>query len=388
MDLHLMTARRASIFVTVLTLAAWLGIGAAQAQIRIGLSAPLTGPDAAFGLGLRIGAEQAVADLNRAGGVEGQRLVLVVADDAGDGKQGLAVARLFAAERVGLVVGPFNAGVAGLVLPAYEEAGIVAVLPGTSVTSLTAKGLWNVFRTGPNDAEQGARAGAYITERHAGQRIGLVHDKSPYGRGLAEAVSRGLKGKGQPEVAFEPLARGERDASGLAARLKRVRVDAVYFGGLAPEAIVLLRGLREAGMSVALVGSDGLRDPAFAQAGPMAEGTVMTVAPDPRRLPETKGARPLRTPEADMVAPLAYAAVEVLRQGLAGAPPTTGGIPDGKAVAQYLHQGQPIRTVLGELAYDAKGDLKSDPRRPAAILQVWRRTPDGRLDYAGNEVAY
>ena len=103
----------------------------AEAQVRIGLSAPLTGPDAAFGQGLRLGAEQAVADLNRAGGVNGQRLVLVVADDAGDGKQGLAVARRFAAERVGLVVGPFNAAVAGLALPAYEEAGIVAVTPGT-----------------------------------------------------------------------------------------------------------------------------------------------------------------------------------------------------------------------------------------------------------------
>ena len=382
-----MTAHRAPPFVPALALAVWFGLGAAQADIRIGLSVPLTGPDAAFGQGQRLGAEQAVADLNRAGGVGGQRLVLVVADDAGDGKQGLAVARRFAAERVRLVVGPFNASVAGTVLPAYEEAGIVAVLPGTSVTSLTAKGLPNVFRTVPTDAEQGTRAGTYLAERHAGQHVGLVHDKSPYGRGLAEAAARVLKAKGQPEAAFETLARGERDATAVVARLKRARVEAVYFAGLAPEAAVLLRGLRQAGLTIPLVGSDGLRDPAFAQgAGPAAEGTVRTQPPEPRRLPEVKGARTLRSPEADLVAPLAYAAVEVLRHGLEGARTGADGTPDGRAVAEFLHQGRAIRTVLGELAYDANGDLAPDPRRPAALLQVWKRTPDGRLDYAGNDV--
>ncbi len=70
------------------------------------------------------------------------------------------------------------------------------------------------------------------------------------------------------------------------ARLKRARVEAVYFAGLAPEAIVLLRGLREAGLTIPLVGSDGLRDPAFAQgAGPAAEGTVMTLPPSPAVCP-------------------------------------------------------------------------------------------------------
>ncbi|MCJ2036861.1 branched-chain amino acid ABC transporter substrate-binding protein [Methylobacterium sp. J-068] len=359
-----------------------LASGRAEAQVWIGLSAPLSGPDAAFGQGLRLGAEQAVADLNRAGGVNGQRLVLVAADDAGDGKQAVSVARRFAAERVGLVVGPFNAWAAGLALPAYEEAGIVAVLTGSGFPALTAKGAWNVFRTVPNDGEQGALAGAYLATRHAGQRIGLVHDKSPFGRGLAEDVARVLKAKGQPEAAFETLARGEREASALVARLKRARVDVVYFGGLAAEAAVLLRGLREAGMNVALVGSDGLLDPAFPQgAGPGAEGTVMTLAPEPRRLPDVKGAKAPRTPEADAVAAQGYAAVEVLRQGVEGAKST-----EARAVAAFLRQGRPVRTVLGDIAYDAKGDLRADPRRPAVILQVWKRTPDGRLDYAGNDV--
>ncbi|MCJ2084014.1 branched-chain amino acid ABC transporter substrate-binding protein [Methylobacterium sp. J-090] len=359
--------------------------GGAQAEpvltpIRIGVSAPLTGPDAAFGQGMRGAAEQAVADINRAGGVNGQRLALVVADDAGDPKQGLAVARRFATERVGFVVGPLNAAVAGAVMPAYAEAGIVAVTPGVTWAPLTARGFGTVFRTCANEAGQSVLAGTYLTERFANRRIGLVHDKTTFGRGLVDGVARVLKAAGQTEAAFEALARGDKDLAGLAARLKRARVEVVYFGGLAAEAGLLLRALREAGLDAPLVGSDGLLDKEFSQVS-AADGTVMTLAPAPR-LPEAKPvpAKP-RSPEAEAFAAQSYAAVEVLRAGILGAQST-----EGRAVAAFLHGGTPMKTVLGALAFDARGDLTADPRRPAYLLQVWRRTPDGRVDYAGNAV--
>ena len=357
---------------------------AEPAPVAIGLSAPLTGPDAAFGQGMRAGAEQAVADINRAGGIDGRRLTLMVADDAGDPKQGLAVARRFAAERVGLVVGPLNAAVAGAVVPVYAESDIVAVTPGVAWAPLTARGYWNVFRTGANEAGQSAVAGAYLTGHFAGRRIGLVHDKTTFGRGLVDGVARALKAAGQSEAAFETLARGDKDPSGLVARLKRAGVEVVYFGGLAAEAGVLLRAMREAGLSAPLVGSDGLLDRELSQ-NPAAEGTVMTLAPASPPLPRPPEARGVpakpRAPELDAFAAQGYAAVEVLRAGIVGARST-----QGRAVAAFLHGGQPVKTVLGSLAYDGRGDLKADPQRPAYTLQVWRRTPDGRLDYAGSSI--
>ncbi|CAA2136430.1 branched-chain amino acid ABC transporter substrate-binding protein [Methylobacterium bullatum] len=351
----------------------------AQAPVRIGLSLPLTGPDAAFGQGLRAGAEQAVADLNRAAGPKGLKLALVVADDAGDGKQGLAVARKFIADRVPLVVGPFNATVAASVLPIYEDAGIAAVTPGIAWPALTTRGAWNVFRIGGSDAEQGPIAATYLLARFRGRRIGFVHDKSTFGRGLVDDVARILKGNGQAETAFESLNRGDRDLSSLVARLKRAQVEVVYFGGLAPEAGQLIRSLREAGLAIPLVGSDGLLDKDFATgAGPGAEGTVMTLLPEPRKLPESKGvaARP-RTPEADMVAAQGYAAVEILRQAVEQAKSS-----EGRKVADLLHGGVPLKTAIGEIAFDANGQSKA----PGYVLQVWRKTPDGRIDYAGNAV--
>ena len=65
-------------------LAAVLLSGVAQAQIVMGVGGPMTGPDAAFGAQLKNGAEQAVLDINAAGGILGQKIELKIGDDAGD----------------------------------------------------------------------------------------------------------------------------------------------------------------------------------------------------------------------------------------------------------------------------------------------------------------
>lgn len=377
-------ARRPLVSYVLGALALAIACGDAEAQapapLKIGVSAPLTGPDAAYGQGVRAGAEQAVADLNRAGGVAGRTLVLVVADDAGDGRQGMTVMRRFAAERVGLVIGPVTPSVAALAVPAYEAAGIVAITPGTSWTPLTTRGLWNVFRLCGSDAEQGRLAGAYLAQAHRGRRIGLVHDKTAFGRGLVDEVSRMLKAAGQAEAAFEGFDHGERDLSRLAGRLARQRVEVVYVGGLAGDAATLIRALRAAGSTAPLVASDGLVDRDFVTAaGADAEGTVITAAPEPRWLPDARAPnpRPARPPEAEDIAAKAYAAVEVLARAVEQAKSA-----EGRAVAEFLHSGRPVGTLIGEVAFDAKGDL----RRGAYALQAWRKTSDGRIDYLGNPV--
>ena len=371
-----------------LALAGLLAVAPAAAQnaVRIGLSAPLTGPDAVFGQGLRQGAEQAVADLNRAAGGR-PRWVLVPADDAGDPKQAVAVARKFSADGVRLVIGPFESGAVAAAAPVYEDAGAVAVTTGATYTPLTGRGLWNLFRLAPSDAQQGRAAAAYLAKAYAGRRVGILNDRSTFGRGLADAVSARIKESGAPEVLFDGFARGTHNLSDLIGRLKAARLDAIYFGGLAPEAVALLRAMREAGLGAALVASDGILDPSFpAAAGVAAEGTVMTLLPDPPRLPDPRGGKPVpRSPEAETVAAGAYAAVELLARATEqahAADPKTGRISEGRKVAEILRGPQPVRTVLGPMSFDARGDRTGN----AVALRIWRRSPDGRLDYAGNDI--
>lgn len=368
------TKRSALASLLILALA---GHADAAEPLKIGLAAPLSGPDAGFGQGARLGAEQAIAEINRAGGVTGRKLQLVVQDDAADPKQAMAVARRFAGSGVRFVIGPLTSGASAAASAVYEEAGIVSVTPGASWAPLTRRGAGLLFRLSGSDAQQGAIGGTLLAERFRGKPVAVVHDKTSFGRGLADEAVRALKARGGQERLFEGVSRDDREIAALVAKLRALGIEAIYFGGLSAPATGLIRAMREAGLTTTVIGSDGLLDKEFSQV-PGAEGTLMTVPSAPPRLPEPRGARAPRSPEADLFAGSAYAAVEILRQGIEGARSV-----EPAKVAAYLHGGAPLRTVLGEVAFDAGGDLV----KPPFTVFAWRRLPDGRLDFAGNEVS-
>src|SRR4029077_15483890 len=100
--------------------------GSAWADIMIGVAGPITGPNAAFGAQLQKGAEQAAADINAAGGINGEKIVLSIGDDVSDPKQGISVANKFVADGVKFVIGHFNSGVTIPRPEPYQESGILA----------------------------------------------------------------------------------------------------------------------------------------------------------------------------------------------------------------------------------------------------------------------
>ena len=375
-----MTKRSAWPALIALTLSGLAGPAGAAEPLKIGLALPLSGPDAAFGQGARLGAEQAVAEINRTGGVLGRRLLLVVQDDAADPKQAAATARRFTESGVRFVVGHLTSGAAAAASSVYEEAGIVSLTPGATWAPLTRRGAGLLFRLSGSDAQQGALGGALLAERFAAKPTAIVHDKTSFGRALADEAARALRARGGQERLFEGVSRDDRETAALVAKLRALGIEAIYFGGLSAPAAGLIRAMREAGLTATVIGSDGLLDKDFAQvAGPGAEGTLMTLAPAPPRLPEPRGAaKAPRSAEAEMFAAGAYAAVEVIRRGIEGARSA-----EPARVAAFLHGGAPLRTVLGEIAFDARGDLT----RPPFAVYAWRKLPDGRLDFAGNEIS-
>src|SRR5215207_3731212 len=213
-----------------------LGLGlafssAASAQIKIGVAGPITGPNAAFGAQLKNGVEQAVEDINAAGGINGQKLQVVVGDDVSDPKQGVSVANKFAAEGVKMVVGHFNSGVSIPSSEVYQEAGIIQITPASTNPRFTERNMWNTFRTCGRDDQQGAVAGAYLSDKFKGKKVAVVHDKTPYGKGLADETQKAMEGKGLKAAMYEGINPGEKDYSALISKLKQANVDVVYFGG-------------------------------------------------------------------------------------------------------------------------------------------------------------
>src|SRR5690348_16914788 len=120
-----------------------VGCGQKSETIKIGVAAPMTGGEAAFGEQFRRGAEKAVADINAAGGVNGKKLELVVGDDACDPKQAVSVANDMASKGVVFVAGHYCSGSSIPASDVYSENGIVQISPGSTNPKLTDRGLAN-----------------------------------------------------------------------------------------------------------------------------------------------------------------------------------------------------------------------------------------------------
>jgi branched-chain amino acid transport system substrate-binding protein len=355
--------------------------GAAQAQIKLGVAGPITGPNAAFGAQLKNGAEQAVEDINAKGGVMGQKIVLQTGDDASDPKQGVSLANKFAADGVKWVVGHFNSGVSIPASEVYQESGIVQITPASTNPKFTERNQWNTFRTCGRDDQQGAVAGTYLSTHFKGKKVAIVHDKTPYGKGLADETQKAMEAKGLKAAMYEGVNTGEKDYSALVSKLKQQNVDVVYFGGLHTEAGLIIRQMRDQGLKAPMMSGDGITDKEFVQiAGPGAEGTFMTFGPDARKNPNAKEAvakfkAKNYDPEAYTL--YTYAAVQILAQAAEGAKST-----DGKKVAEYMKSGKTFKTVIGDISFDKKGDIT----RPDYVMYVWKKGADGKIDYSGNEV--
>lgn len=364
---------------SALTLALGLSValtGNAAAQIKFGVAGPLTGSNAAFGAQLKNGFEQAIEDINAAGGIQGQKIAIAVGDDVGDPKQGVSIANKFSSEGVKFVVGHFNSGVTMPASEVYQENGILSITPASTNPRVTERGMWNVFRTCGRDDQQGAVAAAYILKHMKGKKIAVVHDKTTYGQGLADETRKAMNKGGMKEVLYEGINIGDKDFAALVSKIKASGADMVYWGGLHTEGGLLVRQMRDQGVKAVLFGADGITSDEFASiGGPGVEGTLMTFAPDPRKRAEAKGViEKFRAkkfePEAYTL--YSYAAVEVIKQAADAAKSL-----DPKKVAAQIKSGQKFKTVIGEMSFDKKGDIT----RPDYVVYVWKKGADGKISY-------
>jgi branched-chain amino acid transport system substrate-binding protein len=353
---------------SVLTLAVLILLpSSAYADITIAAVGPLTGQDAPTGEQMQRGAEAAVAALNESGGVLGQKLRLVIKDDACDPKQAVAVANQLSGENVFGVVGHMCSGSAIPASKTYNEEGILMISPSATSPALTDQGFDNVFRTCGRDEQQGEIVAAFIAKHFPGKSVAIVHDKTAYGQGLADEVHKKLGKLGLPEKIYESISRGERDYGSLVSKLKENNIDVLFFGGYHTEAGLIVRQMRDQGLKAAFIGDDDLTTREFwSITGGAGEGSFMSFNADPRAKPEAADAvKRLRAsgfdPEGTTL--YTYAAVQVMAESIKRA-----GAADPKKVIAALHEGQ-YATVIGDIAFDSKGDVT----KPDYIIYQWTK---------------
>jgi branched-chain amino acid transport system substrate-binding protein len=356
--------------------AAMMASAIAHAEIKLGVAGPITGPNAAFGAQLTNGVQQAVEDLNAKGGILGQKVVVVTGDDVSDPKQGVSVANKFVGDGVQLVVGHFNSGVTIPASEVYQENGAIVVTPSATNPKLTERGMWNVFRTCGRDDQQGKLWADYAKKNLKGKKIAVVHDKTTYGQGLADAAKGFMNADGIKEVLYEGVNTGEKDYSALVSKIKSSGADVVYWGGLHTEGGLIVRQMRDQGLKTVMMSGDGITSDEFATiGGPGVEGTLMTFPPDPRNRAEAKEI--VKKFEAKKFNPEAYtlysyAAVQVIAEAAEKAKSL-----DPKKVAEALRSGATFKTVIGDLSFDKKGDIT----RPDYTVYVWKPDGKGKITY-------
>ncbi len=249
----------------------------------------MTGGSAAFGAQLKQGVEQAVEDINAAGGILGQKIVLSVGDDRADPKEGVSTANKFAADGVKFVIGHFNSGVTIPASDVYMENGMLVITPAATNPKVTDRNMWNVFRVCGRDDQQGSAAGAIIAPAVQGQAR-RHHPRQDHLRaGPRRGDPQGDERQGLKEVMFEGVNKDDKDFTALVSKLKAANPDLIYWGGLHDTAGLIVRQMRDQGVKAPLMGGDGMADDEFAAiAGPGADGTLMTFSPDPRTNPKNK----------------------------------------------------------------------------------------------------
>jgi branched-chain amino acid transport system substrate-binding protein len=338
----------------------------ARADIVIAVAAQMTGKVAWSGMQLQRGAELAATAINSAGGVLGQQLRLITADDFCDPDQAVVAARKLVADGAVVVIGH---GCSGASIPAsavYESAGVVQISASSTNPLLTEQGRGNVFRVVGRDDQQGIAAGNYLADRWGDKKIAILSDDSTYGKGLADETRKQLNRRGITEAVDRSYAPGGENYAAEIAALQAASIAVAYVGGYYTETALMARAARDRGYEIQLVSGDTLATEEFALiAGPAAEGTLFTFGPDPRRNAEAAAVVErfhAENFEPDGFTLFSYAAVQAWAQAVGKA-----GSLDTQAVIASLHGGR-FDTVLGPISFDRKGDVTVQ----SWIWYVWR----------------
>ncbi|WP_426116883.1 branched-chain amino acid ABC transporter substrate-binding protein [Massilia sp. PWRC2] len=330
--------------------------------IKIGLSGPLSGANAFAGKdnenGVRLAIEELHSRLFKVAGKQ-VRFELLSEDDQGDPKAGVAVAQKFADAGVGVVLGPYNSGVALPAARVYNDAGIMMSTVGTN-PKITQSGYQLVFRIVASDAQVGAQVASYAARTLKLKTIGVIDDRTAFGQGIAAEFSRQAKAAGVTIAGQEFTTDKASDFTAILTRLKAKGVDAIFFGGYAPQAAPMARQMKSLGLRAKLLGGDTLCSPEMAKLGgdAVADNVLCAQAGAVLDKQKTGPAFQARYQARFKHNPDVYAAAFYDQtMFIAAAMAATNSVDPsvlGSALRSMTHAG-----VVGSYGYDASGNLKA-----------------------------
>lgn len=335
--------------------------------VRIGFAGPLTGPSAHQGQDVEHGIQIAVEEANQQQLKIGDKVAqfkLVSEDDVADPRTGTAVAQRLVDSKVAVVIGHYNSGTSIPASKIYAAAGIPQISPSATNPTLTQQGIPSVFRTVNDDATLGRYAGNYLVSQLKAQRIAIFDDRTAYGQGLADEVTRAVKAAGGNVVVREYTNDKSTDFNAILTTAKAQKADAVFFAALDYQAAPMAKQMKNLGLKARFMNIGNLPNDSFKQmAGSAAEGAYAWNYGTPlldmpkgaafeQKLKDKFGVGVVQS------SPAAYDATWAAINAMVKA-----GSDDPKVYLPVL-KSQSYDGVTGTIAFDDKGNLKN----PAATV--------------------
>ena len=359
----------------VAALATVAGMATAQDMVvKIGHVAPLSGSQAHYGKDNENGVRMAIEDLNTQNIVIGGKKVkfeIVAEDDAADPKQGTAAAQKLCDSKVAGVVGHLNSGTTIPASKVYNDCGIPHITGAATNPNLTKPGYKTTYRIIANDNALGAGLAFYAVDALKLKNVAIIDDRTAYGQGVAEVFKRTALSKGMNVVDEQFTTDKATDFMAILTAVKAKNPDAIFFGGMDPQAGPMLRQMEQLGMgNVKYFGGDGICTAEIAKlaAGAKTIGNVVCAEGGASLAKMPGGDAWMKRYEAkypkqfQVYSPYTYDATFVLVDAMKRANST-----DPKVYTPELMKTN-FKGVTTTIAFEANGELKN----PAITLYVYK----------------
>ncbi|HJU99735.1 MAG TPA: branched-chain amino acid ABC transporter substrate-binding protein [Burkholderiaceae bacterium] len=338
--------------------------GAQDMVVKIGHSGPLSGAQAFSGKDNENGARLAIEELNaKPITVAGKKIKfeLLSEDDQGDPKSGVAVAQKLVDAGVRYVVGPYNSGVAIPASRTYHDAGALVATVATN-PKLTQQGYQGLFRVNASDTQLGSKMALYAANALHLKNVAVIDDRTAFGQGVAEEFKKQAKASGMTVAGHEFTNDKAFDFTSILTKLKAKKVEAIFFGGYAPQGAPMVRQMKQLGINARLLGGDTICTAEMGKLAGDAAGENVLCSQGGAILDKAASGPAFKAKykqrfkqDADVYAASYYDAVQLYAQAMQKVN-STDPLKVGVAVAAGSYQG-----VAGTYAFDPHGDMKQSP---------------------------
>jgi branched-chain amino acid transport system substrate-binding protein len=347
-----------------------------KGTIKIATQSPLSGGQSALGEGIKLGAQLAVEKLKGNLEKQGYKVTLVPYDDQAKPDVGVSNAKSIIADKdIMVVIGHLNSGVAIPSSEVYKEDNLAMISPANTNEKVTDRGYGNVNRVCGRDDVQGPVGAEFAAGVLKVKTVYIIHDKTTYGQGVAEAFKKDVEKKGVKVVGFE----GTEEKSNfdpIITPIKAKNPDLIYFGGIYDQGAPFFKQTREKGVKSKFLGPDGLDSSDLVKiAGKTVVGMYYTTAAAPASSPQAKQfADEFKTKfkkNPEPYAAEAYVATAIALKALEAQ--AAGGKANNREAVSAAIRKVKYTGMTGTIEFDDKGDPK---KATYYVMQVANDNPE------------